>query len=306
MLVTRRTIVRGGLGAAAAIAAPLRMVTAQADDLIRRTIPSTGEALVALGVGTNRFGVGDSAEARAPLRETLATFHALGGQLIDTSEEYGSSEVVLGELLEDLGLGDEMFIATKVRRFGREEGARIIERSFDRFDRQRLDLVQVHDLIDFETQIETLRALKAEGRIGYTGMTTAGDEHPVEFERLMRTETVDFVQLSYSIDDRRAADRLLPLAADRGMAVLVNRALGRGNLFRAIGDRPLPDWAAEFDCTSWGQFLLKYVISHPAVTCAIPGMRQPRHVVDNMAAVRGRLPDAALRTRMERYFDAIV
>jgi len=306
MTATRRAIVRAGLGAAAALTVPLRMVAAQADGLIRRTIPATGESIVALGIGTNRFGVGDSAQARAPLRETLATFHALGGQLIDTSEEYGSAEVVLGELLDDLGLGDEMFIATKVRRFGREEGARIIERSFERFDRQRLDLVQVHDLIDFDTQIETLRALKAEGRIGHTGMTTAGDEHPVEFERLMRSETVDFVQLSYSIDDRRAAERLLPLAVDRGMAVLVNRALGRGNLFRAIGSRPLPDWAAEFDCTSWSQFLLKYVISHPAVTCAIPGMRQSRHVVDNMAAVRGRLPDAALRTRMERYFDSIV
>jgi aryl-alcohol dehydrogenase-like predicted oxidoreductase len=306
MSLTRRRVVQGGLGALAAAAAPWRKTTSQTDDLIRRTIPSTGESVVALGVGTNRYGVGNSSEARRPLREALATFHELGGQLIDTSEEYGSSEIVLGELIDELGLGDDLFIATKVRRFGREEGERIIERSFDRLKRGRLDLVQVHDLIDFETQIETLRALKAEGRIRYTGMTTAGDEHPVEFERLMRTESVDFVQLSYSIDDRRAADRLLPLAADRGMAVLVNRALGRGNLFRTIGDHPVPDWAAEFDCASWGQFLLKYVISHPAVTCAIPGMRQARHVIDNMAAVRGRLPDAAMRTRMERYFDSIV
>jgi len=306
MTVTRREIIRGGLAAAAAAAAPWPRADAQVDDLVRRTIPSTGEAIVAIGVGTNRYGVGNSVEARAPLREALATFHALGGQLIDTSEEYGSSEIVLGELIDELDVGDDLFLATKVRRFGRDEGARIVERSFDRLNRNHLDLVQVHDLIDYATQIETLRALKAEGRIRYTGMTTAGDEHPVEFERLMRSETVDFVQLSYSIDDRRASDRLLPLAADRGMAVLVNRALGRGNLFRAIGNRPLPDWAAEFDCTSWGQFLLKYVISHPAVTCAIPGMRQARHVVDNMAAVRGRLPDAAMRSRMESYFDSML
>jgi aryl-alcohol dehydrogenase-like predicted oxidoreductase len=306
MTVTRRKVVQGGAAVAAAAAVPWRLGGAQADDLIRRTIPSSGESIVALGVGTNRYGVGDSTEARAPLRESLAAFHALGGQLIDTSEEYGSSEVVLGELIDELGLADELFLATKVRRFGRAEGSRIIERSFERLRKNTLDLIQVHDLIDFETQIETLRELKADGRIRYTGMTTAGDEHPVEFERLMRTDTVDFVQLSYSIDDRRAADRWLPLAADRGMAVLVNRALGRGNLFRTIGSRALPEWAAEFDCASWSQFLLKYVISHPAVTCAIPGMRQARHVEDNMAAVRGRLPDAAMRRRMEQHFDSIV
>jgi len=305
MKVSRRDFVRTSVGAAVAVAIGMPPANAQSTDLIKRTIPSSGEQVTAIGLGTNRYGVGSSTDARIPLRAALARFHALGGQLVDTAEEYGNSEEVIGELSDELGINGNLFFATKVRMFGRDAGIRSIEQSFARLRRRQIELIQVHDLIDYQTQIQTLRALKDEGRIRYVGMTTAGDEHPIEMERLMRSEVVDFVQLSYSIDDRRAADRLLPLAHDRGMAVLVNRALGRGNLFRTIGQQALPDWAAEIDCASWGQFLLKYVISHPAVTCAIPGMRQEHHVDDNMAAAREPLPDAEMRARMERYFDQL-
>jgi aryl-alcohol dehydrogenase-like predicted oxidoreductase len=278
-------------------------VWAQDTGRIKKTIPATGEQLTPVGIGTNRYGVGNSADARAPLQETLARFHVLGGQLIDTAEEYGSSENVIGDLSQNLGVNPEFFFASKVRMIGREAGIRSIEQSLTRLRRTQVDLMQVHDLIDYATQIDTLRTLKTEGRVRYIGVTTAGDEHHSEIEHLMSTDEFDFVQLSYSLNDRRAAERLLPLAADRGIAVLVNRPFGRGNIFRTIGNRPLPAWASEFDCTSWAQFFLKYIISHPAVTCAIPGTRTAAHALDNLGAAHGRLPDAALRNRMERLFD---
>ena len=299
---TRRAVIGAGIGAVAC-AGPWRTAFPQTLEPIGKTIPSTGEALCPVGIGTNRFG-GD-ASARAGLRATLARFHALGGQLVDTAEEYGSSESIIGELTADLGVNEELFLASKVRMSGREAGIRSIEQSFARLRRETLDLMQVHDLIDYATQIQTLRALKEEGRLRYLGITTAGDNDPTQTERLLRTETFDFLQITYSLDDRRAAERLLPLAADRGVAVLVNRPFGRGSIFGAIGDRPLPDWAAEFDCRSWAQFFLKYIISHPAVTCAIPGTRREEHAVDNLGAAFGRLPDAAIRARQERFFDGL-
>ncbi len=301
MKITRRDMMHFGIGAA--LISPWADINAQNSGLIKKTIPSTGEQLTAVGIGTNRYGVGGSASARAPLQDTLARFHALGGQLIDTAEEYGSSESVIGDLTQALDINRELFFASKVRMFGREAGIRSIEQSFVRLRREQIDLMQVHDLIDFATQIQTLRTLKAEGRIRYIGITTSGDEDATETERLMSTEEFDFVQLSYSLDNRRAAQRLLPLAAERGIAVLVNRPFGRGNIFRRIGDRPLPGWAAEFECTSWAQFLLKYIVGHPAVTCAIPGTRSLAHAVDNFGAARGRLPDAELRNRMENLVD---
>jgi len=288
---------------AAATLIPLGISRAQGLSPIEKAIPATGERLPAVGLGTNRFGVGNSSEARLPLRATLARFHALGGRVIDTAEEYGSAETVLGELTEDLGINRGLFLASKVRMFGRDAGIRSIEQSLARLRRDTIDLMQVHDLIDFSTQIETLRELKTDGRIRYIGITTAGDDHPTETERLLSREDLDFVQLSYSLDNRRAADRLLPLAADRGIAVLVNRPFGRGDIFRRIGGAALPDWAAEFDCESWAQFFLKYIISHPAVTCAIPGTRRESHAIDNLGAAYGRLPDPELRSRQERFFD---
>jgi aryl-alcohol dehydrogenase-like predicted oxidoreductase len=301
--LTRRDFV--GTGLSAALLAPLIDLRAQRSEPIRKIIPSSGEALTAIGVGTNRYGVGSSASAREPLRETLRQFNRMGGQLIDTAEEYGNAEEVIGDLTQALEIGDQVFLATKVRMVGREAGLRSIEQSFRRLRRRQIDLIQVHDLIDVPTQLATLRELKAAGRIRYTGMTTAGDGQLADIERYLLREECDFVQISYSLEERGAAERLLPLAADRGVAVLVNRPLGRGRIFSSIGDRPLPDWAADFDCGSWAQFFLKYIISHPAVTCAIPGTRTEAHVLDNLGAAHGRLPDAALRARMERLFDSL-
>jgi aryl-alcohol dehydrogenase-like predicted oxidoreductase len=305
MKLGRRQVVSAGLAIAGSMPWLTTLPQAQAQATIKKTIPTSGEQLTPIGIGTNRYTVGRDDSARAALRATLARFHALGGQVIDTAEEYGESETVVGDLITELDITDRVFLATKVRMAGRSAGVRSIEQSYQRLRRDRLDLIQVHDLIDYESHVDTLRRLKDEGRLRYIGITTSGRSQHAETERLMARDALDFVQLSYSLDERSAADRLLPLALDRGMAVLVNLPFGRGGLFRAVGDRPLPDWAAEFDCVSWGQFFLKYIISHPAITCAIPGTRQERHVIDNLGAAVGRLPDGELRRRQEEFFDAI-
>ena len=299
MRLSRRALIGLGVGAAAAAAWP------QSASPIKKAIPSTGEQLTPVGIGTNRYGVGASSDEYGALRATLARFHALGGQVIDTSQEYGRSEDNIGDLSHDLGINEELFIGTKIRTFGRQAGIRSIEQSFVRLRRERLDLGQIHDLTDYATHIETLRELKAEGRIRYIGITASRHGYAAEMEKLMHTDDLDFVQLSYTLDERRAAERLLPTAIDRGVAVIVNRPFGSGNLLRRIGARPLPDWAAEIDCASWAQFVLKYIISHPAVTCAVAGTRRESHVMDNLGAAYGRLPDAALRRRQEQFFDSV-
>ena len=305
MNVTRRELLQlGAVGAASALA-PWSALRPQSTELIKKTVPSTGEQLTPIGLGTNRYGVSTSSETMAGLRATLARFHALGGQVIDTAEEYGRAEGNIGSLTHELGINDDLFIATKVRMYGRDAGIRSIEQSFERLRREQLDLMQVHDLTDYATHIETLRELKATGRIRYIGITASRHGYAAEIERLMNTDDIDFVQLSYTLDERRAAERLLPTATDRGIAVIVNRPFGSGSVFRRIGERSLPDWAAEFDCATWGQFVLKYIISNPAVTCAVPGTRRESHVIDNLGAAYGRLPDAELRARQERFFDGI-
>lgn len=301
MHLSRRALIAGGLSTVAV--PPWRVTLAQSLGPIKKTIPSTGEQLTPIGIGTNRYGISASSSGMAELRATLARFHALGGQVIDTAEEYGHAEGNLGSLSDELGINDELFFGTKIRTFGREAGIRSIEQSFERLRREQIDLGQIHDLTDYATHIETLRELKSEGRIRYIGITASRHGYANEMEQLMRTDGLDFVQLSYTLDERRAAERLLPTAIDHGVAVIVNRPFSSGTLFRRIGERALPDWAAEIDCSSWGQFILKYIISHPAVTCAVPGTRRESHVVDNMSAAYGRLPDAALRTRQERLLD---
>ncbi len=303
MRMNRRALLALGIGAAAI--QPWQAVLAQPVGPTKKTIPSTGEELTPVGIGTNRYGIGASAAGMADLRATLARFHALGGQVIDTAQEYGRAESNLGNLSHELGINGELFFGTKIRTFGREAGIRSIEQSFERLRRERIDLAQIHDLTDYATHIETLRELKAEGRVRYIGVTASRHGYAAEMERLMHTDDLDFVQLSYTLDERRAADRLLPVATDRGIAVIVNRPFSSGSLFRRIGTRPLPDWASEFDCTSWAQFVLKYIISHPAVTCAVPGTRRESHVVDNLGAAYGQLPDAAQRLRQEQFFDSV-
>jgi aryl-alcohol dehydrogenase-like predicted oxidoreductase len=267
--------------------------------MLTRTIPSTGEALPAIGCGTWRgFDVGDNPRQRAPLGEVLHELFAAGGSVIDTSPMYGAAEAVVGDLLTAAGRHDKAFIATKVWTSGHDAGIEQMRRSSELLKATRIDLMQIHNLVDWRSHLPTLRAWKAEGRIRYIGLTHYTPGAHDALETVMRAEPVDFVQLDYSIEDRAAERRLLPLAAERGIAVLVNQPMGGGGLVRRLRGRPLPSWAAEIGCTGWAQILLKFVLAHPAVTCAIPGTGRPEHMRDNAAAGSGPLPDAALRQRM--------
>jgi aryl-alcohol dehydrogenase-like predicted oxidoreductase len=269
--------------------------------LLRKKIPSSGEEIPVIGLGTAR-----RYERPGPgLRETLARFGALGATVIDTAPVYGDAETVVGDLIQQLGSRERLFLATKVSIRGREAGVQQIEQSFRQLRTSKIDLIAVHNLRDTDTHLATLRELKKQGRIRYIGITTSSDRQYPDFEQTMRRETLDFIQVDYALDNRGAGERILPLAAGRGMAVMVNLPFGRGRLFDAVRGKPLPAWAADFDCASWPQFFLKYIVSHPAVTCAVPGMARPEYVDDNLGAARGRLPDAAQRRRMESFIDAI-
>ena len=311
MTLSRRDVLKIGAGASAAVALGVRPGFGRdrhrpPEPLIVRPIPSTGEKIPVVGIGTSRrYDVGTSAAERDPLRETLSVFRELGGILIDTAPSYGNAEDVVGDLVSELGYRDDLFFATKVRKEGREAGQAEIARSFERLRTDRFELLQVHNLVDTETQLATLREMKDAGTIRYVGITTSSGRQYEQFVGVMRREELDFIQVNYSLSSRDAADEILPLAADRGMAVLGNVPFGRGRLFSAVGDRPLPEWTAEFDCESWAQFFLKYILGHPAVTCVIPGTAKPHYAKDNMGAAMGRLPDAAMRTKMEEFFDGL-
>jgi len=308
----RRWLVHAGAGALSA-GVPLRAPAAgvppsppPSGALARKPIPSSGETIPVIGVGTARRYQGAAGEAElAPLRDSLRKFLELGGSVIDTAPSYGDAEAVLGRLLRDLQPSVPVFLATKVGAVGHAAGQAQIEQSFSRLPRRPLDLIAVHNLQDIDTQLAQLRELKSAGRIRYLGATTSSDGQYQAFEAMMRKQALDFVQMDFALDNRGAGERLLPLARDRGMGVMINLPFGRGRLFEATRGRPLPPWSAEFDCASWAQFFLKYIVSHEAVTCAIPGMAKPEYVVDNMGAARGRLPDQAMRKRMETFIDAL-
>lgn len=260
--------------------------------MITRTIPRTGEALPAVGMGTwKTFDVGETADARAPLREVLAELFAGGGRLVDSSPMYVRAERVVGELLAEGGHEGRAFLATKVWTTGREEGVAQMEASMRLLRTERLDLMQVHNLVDVETHLRTLAAWKAEGRVRYVGVTHYQPGAFDELERLLRTHELDFVQLPYSVGLRAAEARLLPLAAERRTAVIVMRPFEAGSLFREARARPLPAVADELAATSWAQLFLKFVLAHPAVTCAIPATSKPAHMADDLGALRGPLPD---------------
>lgn len=264
----------------------------------RRRIPGTQETLPVVGLGTSDEFEGGAGADMDRLHEVLRRFHELGGTVVDTAPIYGSAEAVIGELVAELELAEGLFIATKVRRSGRQAGLEQMARSEELLGKRPLDLMQVHSLVDWRTQLRNLRRWQDEGRVRYIGVTHSRVSAFDELERVIRSEPIDFVQLNYSFTEPRAEERLLPLAADRGIAVMVNRPFENGALFRAVRDRPLPEWAAQFDCESWAQFSLKYILGHPAVTCVIPATSNPGHVADNMGAGTGRLPDAATRRRM--------
>jgi len=291
---------------AAAAAAPGAVIARVAPAMLMRRVPSDGEMLPAVGLGTwQTFDVSASAAEREPRREVLRRFVALGGRVVDSSPMYGQAESVVGDLAAELGLHSSLFVATKVWTSGREAGVAQMERSLKRLRVARLDLEQVHNLVDWQTHLRTLRDWKAAGRVRYLGVTHYTASAYGDLERIMRSERLDFVQLNYSLLEREAEDRLLPRAADRGIAVLANRPYAEGALFRRVRGRPLPPWAAELDCTSWGQFFLKWILAHPAVTCVIPATSKPEHLTDNMGAGTGTLPDTATRTRMAAHLDAL-
>jgi aryl-alcohol dehydrogenase-like predicted oxidoreductase len=307
MKFTRRKWLGLGLGAGA-IALGGRWTAASAIDATvgdpqnMAVIPSSGEQLPALGLGTVDFEGNPATDDLSALRQTLEVFHRMGGRLLDTSPNYGRSEDVLGHLLGDLGIRQDMFMATKVDREGRVDGERRMDESFQRLG-GAIDLMQVHNLRGVDVQLQTLEEWKQQGRFKYIGITTHRDSQHAEIEDCMRRYPLDFVQVNYSLADRAAAKRILPLALDNGIAVLVNRPFGKGGLFGAVRGKELPDWASDMDARSWGQVFLKYIMGHPAVTIPIPGTSKPHHAEDNAGALYGRLPDAALRLEMERWLD---
>ena len=277
-----------------------------ADAAIKKPIPKTGELLPVIGLGTwQTFDVGAGKAARDPLRQVLSEFVRLGGRVVDSSPMYGKSEGVAGDLAAELGIQKQLFFATKVWTSGRDAGVRQMDESFKRLRTQRMDLMQVHNLVDYRVHLSTLRRWKEEGKVRYIGVTHYTASAHDELARVLAGEDLDFVQINYSLGERDAEKRLLPVAADRRIAVLINRPLGAGGLFTKVRGKPLPAWANEVGCASWAQFFLKFVISHPAVTCAIPATSKTAHLIDNMQAGVGSLPSAAVRKQMADYFAAL-
>ena len=261
--------------------------------------------LPVIGLGTSGVFEGVSAAERDPLEQVVAALVKRGGRLIDTAPAYGQAETVTGEIAAKLKLQDKLFFATKVGTTGKAEGAKQMERSAELLGKKPLDLIQVHNLTDWETQLANLNEWKKQGRIRYTGITASRLSAHADIVRTMEKERVDFVQINYSLMEREAEEGILPLAKERRVAVLINRPFGRGNLFARVREKPLPEWATEIDCKSWAQFFLKWIVAHPAVTCVIPATSNPRHMEDNMRGGLGRLPDEKMRRRMVEAMSAI-
>ena len=301
---SRRDVLRLAAAATASALLPPAWAAKPAQRLSK--IPKSGETLPAIGLGTSRtFNVGRSAEERSAQREVLRLFAELGGRVVDTSPMYGAAEGVFGDLAAELNLTSKLFIATKVWTAEREAGIQQMNESLRRLHTPKIDLMQVHNLLDWKIHLKTLREWKAQGRIRYLGITHYTESAYDELAQVMATEDIDFVQLNYSISSRLAEQRLLPLAQEKNIAVLVNRPFEKSGLFDQVRNQPLPPWAADFDCNSWAQFFLKFVLAHPAVTCAIPATSKAKHLLDNMQAGLGRLPDPATRERMAKHLQAL-
>jgi len=296
--MTRREAAKVIGGTAAALVFP---VSVEGDSLtmLTRIIPCSGEKLPVIGLGTWRaFDVDLTAEIRSQLEDVLSRFVELGGRVIDSSPMYGRAEQVIGELTSSLGIREKLFLATKVWTRGKQNGIESMERSLTLFRTNRIDLMQVHNLVDVNTQLATLREWKQQGRIRYTGITHYESGALNDIEKLIRSERFDFLQINYSLMEPDAEERVLPLAQERGVAVIANRPFGAGNLFDKVRSKPLPEWASEFDCHSWAQFFLKWIVANPAITCPIPATDKPRHLEDNVQGGIGRLPDEKMRRRM--------
>jgi aryl-alcohol dehydrogenase-like predicted oxidoreductase len=304
----RRTVLKLGAASLASLLMPeFPSESARAAEaLLTRPIPSTGEALPAVGLGTwQAFDVAGDAAAIAEARDTLRAVVAAGAHVIDSSPMYGSAESVAGQLVQELGIRDRLFVATKVWTEGRNAGRAQMDASMKKLRVERLDLMQVHNLVDTGTHLDTLAEWKAAGRVRYVGVTHYHAGAHAALETVVRSRAVQFVQVNYSLAEPEADRRLLQGAADSGVAVIVNRPFAEGALFRRVKGKPLPAWAGELGCASWAQFFLKWILGHPAVTCAIPGTRNPQHLADNLGAARGALPDAATRRRMAEHFASL-
>ena len=292
---------RRALLALLAAAAANRAALAQ-DRIMTKPIPSTREPLPVIGVGTwQTFDVGADQAARTQLREVLKL---LDKNVVDSSPMYGSSEAVAGDLIAELGARDRLFMATKVWTSGRAEGVKQMETSFRRLRVERLDLMQIHNLVDVATHTKTLLEMKSRKKIRYLGITHYTSSAYAEVERWLKTKQYDFLQINYSLAEREAEERILGISMDLGVAVIANRPFAEGAMFRRVKGKPLPPWAAELGIASWAQYFLKWIVSHPAVTCAIPGTGNPKHMADNLGAGMGKLPDAEQRRKMAEYFDA--
>jgi diketogulonate reductase-like aldo/keto reductase len=310
--ITRREAARLiSVSAAGLLLGSSRMCAAtESSMMLTRAIPSSGEKLPVIGLGTWRaFDVDLTSDSRRQLGDVLSLFVKLGGRVIDTSPMYGRAEDVIGELTAALGIQDKLatgrvrptgglFLATKVWTRGKENGIKSMERSMTLLRAKQIDLMQVHNLVDVRTQLATSREWKEQGRIRYLGITHYEAGAFADVEKIIRSEKLDFVQINYSLMEREAEERVLPLAQERGVAVIVNRPFGGGDLFSRTRSKPLPDWATEFDCQSWAQFFLKWIVANSAVTCAIPATDKPPHLEDNIRGGIGRLPDAKTRQRM--------
>jgi diketogulonate reductase-like aldo/keto reductase len=273
--------------------------TIESPKSLMRTIPVSGEKLPVVGLGTWQVFDVDPGRSAA-LEPVLSSFVKLGGRLIDTSPMYGRSEEVIGQLASKLKLRDSLFLATKVWTRGRQAGIESMERSFARLQTKTIDLMQVHNLVDAAMHLATMREWKAQDRLRYIGVTHYDESALPEVEQVLARETLDFLQINYSIMEPEAEKRVLPLAQEKGVAVIVNRPFGAGNLFARVRGKSLPDFAGEIDCTSWAQFFLKWIVAHPAVACVIPATDKVQHLEDNMRAGTGRLPDAEMRDRMRQ------
>ena len=297
-----------GIGLASAVAAGFMFPSSVNAALpsIRKAIPKTGEMLPVIGMGTSRtFDASGDAELLTRLTRVTQTFFDLGGGMIDSSPMYGSSQKVLGQLLPKVNGKKNLFAATKVWIEGKEEGIEQMEASREQWGIKHFDLMQIHNLLDWESHFETLQQMKEDGKIRYIGITTSHGRYHSQLSGILEKHNFDFVQLTYNIANRDVESPLLSMAQDKGIAVIVNRPYQRGDLFRHVKGKPLPVWAGDFNCTSWGQYFLKYAVSHPAVTCAIPATTKVKHMKDNMQAARGLLPTPKQRIQMVKYFESL-
>lgn len=274
------------------------------EKILKRAIPSTGQQLPVVGLGTwQTFDVGDSKGEREPLTEVLKILVSKGGSVVDSSPMYGRSEEVVGDLSKELKLNDQLFIATKVWTTGRENGIRQMNESFRLLRRESIDLMQVHNLTDWQTHIKTMRKWKEEGKLSYIGLTHYTESAHERLASILENEPIDFIQINYNMLERNAERKLLPLAQEKNVAVLINQPFESGSLFRRVKGKALPEWVREFDCTSWAQYFLKYILANKAVTCVIPGTSKAHHMLDNAGAGFGKLPTEKQRQQMLAFLE---